>query len=71
MKDKLKVGMKIYEKQARWFEFDYHPQEITKIKEETISVFEAGCGENGTSFEIKISSLFTEKVGNEIFIMHY
>ena len=58
----LKVGMTIYDRQPRWFDFDYHPQIIEKINENnTIEVFEEGYSPDGKRSTIKISHLYLEK----------
>lgn len=70
-KEDLKVGMIIYEMQPRFFDYDYHPQEITKINEDTVEVFESGYWPKGRAFTFKISDLFKDSFNEYRDICHY
>lgn len=70
-KENLNVGMIIYDKQPRWFDYDYHPQKILEIFEDYVRVFEEGYFPNGKEFNIPIKSLFYDNFKNgEIIIVH-
>lgn len=57
----LKLDMIIYDQQARFSEFDYHPQRITRINktDNKIEVYEQGIKKY---FEIPINNLYFMKI---------
>jgi hypothetical protein len=51
----LTVGTTVYDKQSRWFEYDYHPQIIEKVDKTSIVV-----REEDKLIEVPIKNLYLE-----------
>lgn len=66
----LEKGKTIYNRQPRFFDYDYHPQVITEINEDSIEVFEEGYSPVGKTFTIPIRSLQIEGSGDQSYIIH-